>query len=86
MNIHTYIYIYIQIYRYVYIYTLIHISTFIHTNAQAGVKRKQAKTFEEYQANHSCNGAKSSLDFNLEARAIMQAAGIGACMCVCVSV
>mmetsp|Transcript_38630 Transcript_38630/g.32628 ORF Transcript_38630/g.32628 Transcript_38630/m.32628 type:complete len:320 (-) Transcript_38630:42-1001(-) len=43
----------------------------------AGVKRKQAKTFEEYQAKQSSKGAKSSLDSNLEARAIMQAAGIG---------
>ena len=42
----------------------------------AGVKRKVAKTFEEYQAMQQ-RGTKSALDGNLEAKAIMEAAGIG---------
>jgi hypothetical protein len=40
------------------------------------VKKKKAKSFEEYQAMQQ-PGTKSALDGNLEAKAIMQAAGIG---------
>ena len=42
----------------------------------AGVKKKKAKSFEEYQSMQQ-PGTKSALDGNLEAKAIMQAAGIG---------